>query len=85
MDELIGKIIKDNETGDIGRIIKWDGTFWKGKTRGYYLIRWIFVETKSHHYVKNKKEFYAKYTEDNIKRSGRFEFLTGEESFLYML
>ena len=76
-DVLIGKIIKDSYTGDIGKIVGF------GKNPKYYLVRWKFLEEGSYHDNK-REEKYALYTKETL-HSKRFEFITQEEAFLFML
>jgi len=77
MENLIGKLIRDKETGDVGKILKYEGR--------YYLVKWLSTELNSRHKVKDKDEYYAKYTLTNIQESGRFEYLTGAEALVYAL
>jgi len=88
MDKMIGKFIRDKETGDIGQIIELkDYTYgWRyKKKRIYYLIRWIHFEDKSWH-KSIRKENYAQYTPENISEpNGRFEILTGSEAMFYVI
>lgn len=78
--ELIGKFVKDSKTGDIGKIIEMRCNY------NYYLIRWVHMSEDSFHRDQSKKEVYfTQYTPENIKNSGRFEILTGQEAFIYVL
>jgi hypothetical protein len=86
MEELIEKYIKDNKSGDIGQIVELKDYAFKyfNKTIGakYYLVKWVYQEDNSWH----KRSYYAQYSPEKIKEpNGRFEILTGQEAFMWML
>jgi len=85
MDELIGKFVRDEQTGDIGQIMELRPGKWRKKT--YYLIKWIHMEDKSWHKgTAIRKEYFAQYTPESIiEPNGRFEILTGSEALFYVL
>ena len=81
IEELIGKFVRDKDTGDIGQILQLK---YRNK---YYLVKWVHIEEGSWHNTKinDRREYYAQYTPQDIVNSQRFEILTGQEAFMWVL
>jgi len=81
LEELIGKFIRDNETGDIGQVVELKNYGFR-KKKEYYLIKWVHKEDK----VRHEKANYAQYKPEKLMEpNGRFEVLTGSEALFYVL
>ena len=90
MEQLVGKFIRDNKTGDIGKIIELKGTHWH-KIK-YFLIKWVHITEGSWHDEETsgkkgmKETYYAQYRPERIiEPNGRFEILSGSEAFVYVI